>query len=1382
MDDSDKPSAKADKRARKLKAILEISTIINSSRDLNHILISTCKSAVDLLEVSHSGIVLFDQHLDSGEVYAEYPDLEPKGARIQLRGVSAEEKLIASKKPLPISDVASEQSLGPVRDLLLKHDIRSTVFVPIMVKERMLGSFSLDSIGHAREFTDEDIEFCKIFATQVATAIANAQRATALEEFHKISLDITQHRNIPELAQSILDRAVSLLGAKGGGLYLLYESGKRFRLTAVSNLPKHVIGKDWAVGEGVIGEVIRTKAPFTVSDYQKWPKRLRDYDEYGFTTVAGAPIVWQEQIWGVIGLHDVRAGRSFDQEDLDLLSHLGNLAAAAFENSRRMDERDRLIASAFDAIIAVNEAGEVVEFNKRAEEILGYKANEVLGRPVSFLYYPPAESHKIQQQLLRDLEGGRSGLSDLRGRLTDYSSSVKSKDGERIPIRLSATLLFDHEGTRTGSVGFFRDLRKIESAERQIQTLSGLLAASKAINSNVDLSGVLKTVVELGRDLVGADYGALAVPDLTGKIETFITSPQLDFLTGLPTGEGLLGLLLREQKPIRIKDLRAHSSFKGYPLHHPQMTSFLGVPIVSRNRIIGSLYMADKSIADEFSEEDQQILERLADQAAIAIVNARLYEETKQRLNESRALQRVCVSLTETLHLDAVLNEVVQATISLTSADEGSILLYETRQDKFVRALTSSGINQPLRSYQSHVLTGERKGIAYAIIKDNKPIFISDTHLEDGINPVVIEKGRKAVAGLPLPGRQGPIGVLYANWKEPRQFTEQEKSLLTAFAAQASVAIQNAQDHEQISKAKDAADRVSNLMVLGDIGKTKDSIPDEVRIAVGCDVVVLYEYDQIAGVLDYPPNFAGLPYPKGEWPYLRLPPHSVAYSMLRQDRLYIAKDVTTDPLFSSSPFAKKEGIKSSVAIPLRAGDDTVGVMFANYYSLHRFSDDEIVNIRLIANQAAVAISNAQRYESIKRSERYLMALHGAAKAMTASFGLGHRRVLDHIVEQAVNCLQSGEGPKAHLGTIELYDEAANELSFESIYPIEKYPKLVERIGQCRTLATTSIMEGVGISGRAVLTGKPQLVLSARKDAAYIEYDANTQSELAVPLLDGTQVLGVLNVESAQLDAFDTYDQETLQALAELAVIAIKNSRQYEELRKTKGLIGSRSALAWMGMMSTLWRHSIEGYALAIRDTVPLLRAELERTGTIEEKLNRIENSASKILERPIISPLSSEVGVTSVFVNRLIQDRIRELEKSEPFNKVSFHLEAGLTSNQSVRASLEWLRRVIDLLVDNAAKAMAASRSKIITFVTRCANGGVEIAIRDTGAGVPEELRPKILQVPVRKPQGSKGMGIGLLIAQAIVEAFGGQLHLESTGPQGTTFTIWLPLERPEND
>jgi len=125
-------------------------------------------------------------------------------------------------------------------------------------------------------------------------------------------------------------------------------------------------------------------------------------------------------------------------------------------------------------------------------------------------------------------------------------------------------------------------------------------------------------------------------------------------------------------------------------------------------------------------------------------------------------------------------------------------------------------------------------------------------------------------------------------------------------------------------------------------------------------------------------------------------------------------------------------------------------------------------------------------------------------------------------------------------------------------------------------------------------------------------------------------------------------------------------------------------------------------------------------------------------------------------------------------------LDLQLPPSAIVRASPEWLRRAFDVLVDNAIEAVAGREVREITIGTRAANGGAEIWVSDTGPGIPEEILAKIGLEAIEKPEDAKGLGMGLLIAQTVVETYGGELRVAATGPTGTTMAIWLPLIQQE--
>ena len=182
-------------------------------------------------------------------------------------------------------------------------------------------------------------------------------------------------------------------------------------------------------------------------------------------------------------------------------------------------------------------------------------------------------------------------------------------------------------------------------ATRVRERFERLLAAGVAILSHRDLDDVLQEVVDAAREVVGARYAALGVlGEDRASVAQFVTSG-LDEATrqrigDLPRGRGLLGLVIREGKPIRSADINRHPQRFGFPPHHPPMTSFLGVPVKGRGGVFGNLYLTEKIDASEFSDEDEAIAVLLAGQAAVAVENARLLGESEQLVGQIRAMQR----------------------------------------------------------------------------------------------------------------------------------------------------------------------------------------------------------------------------------------------------------------------------------------------------------------------------------------------------------------------------------------------------------------------------------------------------------------------------------------------------------------------------------------------------------------------------------------------------------------------------------------------------------------------------------------------------------------------------------------------------------------------
>ena len=465
-----------------------------------------------------------------------------------------------------------------------------------------------------------------------------------------------------------------------------------------------------------------------------------------------------------------------------------------------------------------------------------------------------------------------------------------------------------------------------------------------------------------------------------------------------------------------------------------------------------------------------------------------------------------------------------------------------------------------------------------------------------------------------------------------------------------------------------------------------------------------------------------------------------------------------------------------MVIPLQVAEQKLGVMLLQYPTQRRLASTNTSDLEQFAQQAAVAIHNAQLYAQARKHAAALLALYEAGQAVRGS--LEEAAILEQIARQTWNLLHTQESAMVIANTW-LKDGMTARFVFG--YPDSASAEIWEALGGKIDLRGENSGKK-GMVGRAMDTGRVQRVVRAlEQDPDYIACHANSRSALTVPIKAGEEVLGVINVEDAEENAFDADDERVLVSLAAQASIAIQHARQYEELKRTKGIVGASTAVAWMGMARATWHHTIRNYAASIRDHVYMLREDIEAkkpVATLAAQLHDIDTIAENILEAPIPAPLSMEEGVSSVSLNEIIEERVKRLWSREPYASVRVRL--ALTSEMmtfTVRANPAWLTRALDILLDNALEAMDGCARRELVVVTRTVEGRVEIAISDTGVGIPSAVQVQLLQQPITKPQGVPGSGIGLLLAQTIMQTYGGDIHLGSTGPDGTTMVLWLPCE-----
>jgi len=194
----------------------------------------------------------------------------------------------------------------------------------------------------------------------------------------------------------------------------------------------------------------------------------------------------------------------------------------------------------------------------------------------------------------------------------------------------------------------------------QVDRLRILVDAGISLSSELSLDALLQRIVETAAQLTDAQYAALAVVDPAGRtLERFLTSGISDetreAIGNGPAGRGLLGVVIREAKPIRVRDIAEDPRSVGLPPHHPPMQTFLGVPILLRGVVYGNLYLAEKQSGGEFTEDDEELTQLLAAQAAVAIENARLHESSIRWLRQLESLNEIGNALASQVELEPLL-------------------------------------------------------------------------------------------------------------------------------------------------------------------------------------------------------------------------------------------------------------------------------------------------------------------------------------------------------------------------------------------------------------------------------------------------------------------------------------------------------------------------------------------------------------------------------------------------------------------------------------------------------------------------------------------------------------------------------------------------------
>jgi GAF domain-containing protein len=503
---------------------------------------------------------------------------------------------------------------------------------------------------------------------------------------------------------------------------------------------------------------------------------------------------------------------------------------------------------------------------------------------------------------------------------------------------------------------------KTRSARARLSdTLGPLSEAIASLAAERSLPRVLQRIADLAREVVGTRYAALGLADANGRILEFYTSgltPQERAAIGpLPRGHGLLGVLIREGRPVRIPNIGRDPRSSGFPPNHPPMTTLLGVPITSGERVLGDLYLTDRLDGHPFDADDERLAILLARHAAVAIENAAKNDELERRLEQVSSLRAFGQAIGRELGAERTLQAVAERAAELLGASLVAIALFDAGREAFTyeaaagrRARRLLGITVPAST-----------SILGAVARTGHGAIVEDVAHDERVHLSVLEAvGGRTGLWVPLLAGERVVGGLTAlDPERGGSFAEADLRLAEAIGQQAAVAIENARLYDR------ARQEASTSQALLRITRAMNA---SLRLEEILQLIV----DSMAELLGTPAGAVyllaadGTGFELAATRALALPAEVATTSSLAELAIAgVGPGVVADTRARPDlrfPTMRDGSAPRSVAIaPIRLGERTLGVIEAYSTEPSHFSEDDRALLGAFADQAATAIESARLY-------------------------------------------------------------------------------------------------------------------------------------------------------------------------------------------------------------------------------------------------------------------------------------------------------------------------------------------------------------------------------------------------------------------------------------
>jgi NtrC-family two-component system sensor histidine kinase KinB len=854
-----------ERRVRELHSLAAIGQAVANSLELPEVLQAIHEQTQQLMDARNFYIALYDEHERRITFPLAYENGERVTYTSRLFGEGFTEYIILSRHPLLIKGDVQEFA-RQIGQPAVDPKVRSWLGVPIAVGENVLGVMAVQSRERANSYDESHRDILISIAAQAATAIRNSQLYMSLRHqtsnlfiMNSVLTAINSTLDLNEVLNIIVTSLPHVMACQKAAIFLADDAGQTASLAASHNLSADFVAQATALPIGPDDRtlVIATGQPLIINDLRTHEKARifqAATEAESVRALAEVPLWAQDKPIGSLTAFYADP-HTFTPNEIEELTTFANQAAVAVANARLYARTDQALTRRIEQIAALQQISldlvSSLDLDQVMEHLLeraATMAGAELGNVgiwdeehtvirVTVLYgYSAKDASKIVHTtwpvsaglIGRAVRTGQSFfVTDVRTDPDYVALNPDTRSEMVVLLRKEDRILgiINLESLQVGrfdqaSLDFIKQLatqavialenaQLYRNAQSRLREVSILYEVGQRLTSILDLPQLGQELTYFMAHALNMTYCGLQVFEpATGLLHTIgkYFSPDVDHAVAagglddhyrLADFPALQAAIQRRDIQITYHDdATIHPSDQALLEQH-HIFAMLNLPLVLGKELIGVVKWGDERAHRRFGTSEIQFAKTLANQATIAVYNARLFEERARRINTLSELYQASVALSTSVDLESVLRRICTVAREISGADAASLYIYDEHSDSFTRAyaigVTGDWSPSHLRS----------TGMTRRVIKEGRPVLVTDTHSHPEVNPHTIEAGIGSLIAVPLISQGQPMGVMYVGSYQTRQFDEGDVQIVSALANQAAVAISNAHLFSEIAESRD---------------------------------------------------------------------------------------------------------------------------------------------------------------------------------------------------------------------------------------------------------------------------------------------------------------------------------------------------------------------------------------------------------------------------------------------------------------------------------------------------------------------------------------------------------------------------------------------------